>query len=115
MLSLDFDKKEFACKFGYCIGKITDLADPSLHVKSQEYKRKTSGMMSALPAEDIYRLPKARGLFVTRKYDGEMAMVFFDGEKIISVNPCGTVRVGLPCFDEAAELLKKAKVKSCIL
>ncbi|MFN0279331.1 MAG: hypothetical protein ACKVRN_12110, partial [Pyrinomonadaceae bacterium] len=26
-----------------------------------------------------------------------------------------TVRVGLPCFDEAEKLLKKAKVKSCIL
>lgn len=115
MLNLDFDKKKFTCKFGYCIGKATDLADPSLHVKSQEYKRKISGLMRALSAEDIYRLPKARGLFVSRKYDGEMAMVFFDGEKIISVNPGGTVRVGLPCFDEAEELLKKAKVKECIL
>ncbi|MBV9217453.1 MAG: ATP-dependent DNA ligase, partial [Acidobacteria bacterium] len=27
----------------------------------------------------------------------------------------GTVRVGLPCLDEAGELLKKAKVKSCML
>src|SRR5258706_7570738 len=115
MLSLDFDKKKFSCKFGYCIGKALDLADPSLHVKSQEYKRKTSGMMRALSAEDIFRLAKARGIFVTRKYDGEAALVFFDGDKIISVNPGATVRVGLPCFDEAEELLKKAKVKSCIL
>ncbi len=115
MLDLQFDKKKFTCKFGYCIGKAGDLADPSLHVKSQEYKRKVSGLMRALSGEDIYRLPKARGLVVSRKYDGEMAMVFFDGEKIISVNPGGTVRVGLPCFDEAEELLKKAKVKSCIL
>ncbi len=111
MLNLDFDKKKFTCKFGYCIGKATDLADPSQHVKSQDYKRKVSGLMRALPSEDIYKLPKARGMFVSRKYDGEMAMVFFDGKKIISVNPGGTVRVGLPCYDEAEELLKKAKVK----
>lgn len=115
MLNLDFDKKKFTCKFGYCIGKATDLADPSLHVRSQEYKRKVSGLMRAIPADEIARLPKARGMFVSRKYDGEMALVFFDGKKIISVNPGGTVRVGLPCYEEAAELLKKAKVKSCIL
>ncbi|MFN0277675.1 MAG: hypothetical protein ACKVRN_03635, partial [Pyrinomonadaceae bacterium] len=114
-MNLDFDKKKFTCKFGYCIGKVGDLADPSLHIKAQEYKRKISGLMRALSAEDIYRLPKARGLIVSRKYDGEMAMVFFDGKNIISVNPGGTVRVGLPCFDEAEKLLKKAKVKSCIL
>lgn len=113
-MNLDFDKKKFTCKFGYCIGKALDLADPALHVKSQEYKRKVSGLMRAFPAEDIYKLPKARGMFVSRKYDGEMALVFFDGKKIISVNPGGTVRVGLPCYDEAEELLKKAKVKSCI-
>lgn len=114
MLSLDFDKKKFTCKFGYCIGKAGDLADPALHIKAQDYKRKIGGLMRALPAEDIARLPKARGMFVSRKYDGEMALVFFDGKKIISVNPGGTVRVGLPCYDEAEELLKKAKVRSCI-
>jgi|ERR1043166_960710 ATP-dependent DNA ligase len=114
MLNLDFDKKKFTCKFDYCIGKATDLADPSLHVRSQEYKRKIGGLMRAMPAEDIARLPRARGMFVSRKYDGEMALVFFDGKKIISVNPGGTVRSGLPCYDEAEQLLKKAKVKSCI-
>lgn len=115
MLNLDFDKKKFTCKFDYCIGKSPDLADPSLHVKSQDYKRRVSGVMKAISAEDAFRLPKARGYYVTRKYDGENAMLFFDGEKVISVNPGGTVRAGLPCFDEAAELLKKAKVGSCIL
>mgnify|MGYP001175597761 CR=1 FL=1 len=114
MLNLDFDKKKFTCKFDYCIGKATDLADPSLHVKSQEYKRRVSGAMRAISTEEVFKLPK-RIYYVTRKYDGENAMVFFDGEKIISVNPGGTARVGLPCFEEAAELLKKAKVESCIL
>jgi hypothetical protein len=66
-------------------------------------------------AEDAFKLPKARGYFVTRKYDGENALVLFDGERVISVNPGGTARVGLPCFEEAAKLLKKAKVKSCVL
>ena len=114
-MDLDIDEKKLSCSHGYCTGKVGDLADPSLHVKTQDYKRKTSGRMKALSGEDIYKIPKARGYFVSRKYDGEFALIFFNGENLISVNPGGTVRIGLPCFDEAEELLKKAKVKSCIL
>lgn len=72
-------------------------------------------MTRSVSAEDAYRLPKSKGYVATRKYDGEFAMVVFNGEKIISVNPGGTVRIGLPCFDDAEKQLKKAKVKSCIL
>lgn len=115
MLDLGFDKSKFTCKFGYCIGKAADLADPALHIKAQDYKRRVSGAMKAISTEDAFRLPKARGYFVSRKYDGENAMLFFDGEKMISVNAGGTARVGLPAFEEAETLLKKAKVKSCIL
>lgn len=113
-MNLDFDKKKFTCKFGYCTGSAIDLADPSLHVKSQDYKRRLGNAMKTTSAEEILRLPKAKGYVVSRKYDGENAMVFFDGENVISVNPGGTARIGLPAFEEAAELLKKAKVKSAI-
>ena len=39
-MDLDFDRSKFSCKYGYCTGKAVDLADPKLHVKAQEYKRK---------------------------------------------------------------------------
>lgn len=115
MLDLGFDKKKFTCKHGYCTGKAPDLNDPSLHVKSQDYKRRVSGAMRAISPEDVFKLPKAKAFYVSRKYDGEHAMLFFDGEQMISVNPGGTARIGLPAFEEGAELLKKAKVKSCVL
>ena len=115
-MNIEFDKKRFTCKYGeYCTGKAADLADPSLHARAQEYRRKLSGGMKPVSAEDAYRIPKAKGYYATRKYDGEFAMLAFDGEDLISVNPGGTARSGLPCFVEAAKLLKKAKVKSCIL
>ncbi len=114
-MELGFDKAKFTCKFGYCTGKAPDLADPSLHVKAQDYKRRVSGNMRAVPSEEIFKLPKAKNYYVSRKYDGEMAMLFFDGNSVISVNPGGTARVGLPAFDEAATLLKKAKIGSCVL
>lgn len=113
-MNLDFDKKKFTCKFDYCIGKAADLADPSLHVKSQDYKRRVSGITRAVSSEDAFKIPKAKGYFVSKKYDGEFALLFFDGKTLISVNPGATVRAGLPCLEEAESLLKKAKVKSCI-
>ena len=113
-MNLDFDKKKFTCKFDYCIGKAADLADPSLHGKSQDYKRRVSGITRAVSSEDAFKIPKAKGYFVSKKYDGEFALLFFDGKTLISVNPGATVRAGLPCLEEAEALLKKAKVKSCI-
>lgn len=71
--------------------------------------------MKAVAGTEAFRIPKTKGLFATRKYDGEFAMLFFDGKDILSVNPGGTVRVGLPAYVEAVKLLKKAKVKSCVL
>ena len=71
--------------------------------------------MKAMAGTDAFRIPKTKGLYATRKYDGEFAMLFFDGKDLLSVNPGGTVRIGLPAYLEAVKLLKKAKVKSCVL
>ena len=115
-MKIEFDKKRLTKKRGdYMTLKTADLSDPSLHARAQEYRRKLSGRMKALAGDTLFQLPKATGYYVTRKYDGEFALMVFDGERLVSVNPGGTVRMGLPCFDEAEQLLKKAKVKSCML
>lgn len=115
-MNLDFDKKKLTRKKGgYYTGDAINLADPSLHAKTQEYKRLLSGRMRAVSAQDVGRIQASRGYTATRKYDGEFALIFFDGERLLSVNPGGTVRIGLPCYVECERLLKAAKVKSCIL
>ena len=114
-MKLEYEKSKFSCKFDYCVGKVTALADPTLHARAQEYKRRLSGAMKPLSGQDIARIPKGKGFYASRKYDGEFALLAFDGENLLSVNPGGTVRVGLPAFAEAEKLLKKAKVKECLL
>lgn len=113
-MDASFNKKDFKCKFDYCIGKAAKLADPSLQPLAQNYKRRLSSSMRAISGQDVGRIRGGKGFFVSRKYDGEFALVVFDGSTIISLHPSGTVRSGLPCLDEAAERLKKAKVKSCV-
>jgi len=109
----DLDKGKFDCKKGdYCVGKANDLADPTLQTKAQEYRRRISGKTRPVSGEDIFeKIPKTKGYYVSRKYDGEFAMLIWNGDKLISVNPGGTVRFGLPCYEEAEKLLKKAKIK----
>jgi ATP-dependent DNA ligase len=115
-MNLDIDTKKLTRKKGeYYIGEASQLADGSLHTRSQEYKRQLSGRMRAVASQEIGRINATRGYTVTRKYDGEFSLVFFDGDRLLSVNPGGTVRLGLPCYEECARLLRAAKVKSCIL
>lgn len=109
-------KSKLTCKKGdYCVGKAVDLAEPIWQSKAQEYRRKLSGSMRPLSPKNILDIPKAKDMYAVRKYDGEFTFLFFDGNELISVNPGGTVRVGLPCYKEAEKLLKKAKLKSCVL
>jgi hypothetical protein len=116
MISINISEKRLNKKKGdYATGKAADLDDASFHYQAQEIKRKLSSGMRALAGTDINKLPKATELYVTRKYDGEFALIGFDGEKAISVNPGGTVRIGLPCLQEAEKLLKKAGLNSCLL
>ncbi|HEV7699992.1 MAG TPA: hypothetical protein VGO43_07170, partial [Pyrinomonadaceae bacterium] len=115
-MNLDYDAKHISKKKGdYATGEGIYLADPSLHTRAQDYKRQLSGKMRAVSAQDIARIQAGRGYTATRKYDGELSVLFFDGKKLISVNPGGTVRWGLPQYKEAEKLLKAAKVKSAIL
>jgi hypothetical protein len=110
------NKRKLSCKRGdYCVGKAVDLADPMWQSRAQEYRRKLSAAMRPLSPQNILDLPRARSMYAVKKYDGEFTFLFFDGEDLISVNPGGTVRVGLPCYKEAEKLLKKAKVKSCMM
>src|SRR5262245_26824608 len=53
--------------------------------------------------------------FVTRKYDGEFNMLFFDGGDLIGINIGGKVRMDLPCMRDAAKALKAAGVQSAAI
>ena len=112
-MNIAFDKKKFSKKAGsYLIGPSTALEDLTLHAKAQDYKRRMSGLMTPLEAPRIEeKIPNLDGYAVSRKVDGEFCLLFFDGKSVISVNPGGTVRTGLPAFAELAKHLKDAKVK----
>ncbi len=53
--------------------------------------------------------------YVTRKYDGELNVIFYNGKETFILNRSGRVRTGLPCTEEAGKLLEAAGVKSAII
>ena len=110
------DKARVEIKLGdYGVAPSTALNDGGLLPAVQEYRRLTGSRMIPLDADDIReRIPKA-DYHVSRKVDGEFTVLIRRDGECFSLNPGGTVRVGLPWEDEAAELLSKAGVKNAML
>ncbi len=99
----------------YCVGKATALNDPSLLPRTQEFRRTLAGHMIALDKQGIgQRMPDCEYL-VSRKIDGEFTVIVVEGRSVCTVNPGGTVRLGLPVLDEVARLVDKAGVKRALL
>ena len=84
------------------------LSDPLLWGRVQEARRLLSSRMTSIAREELRARLPASDMHVSRKVDGEFTMLVVDGDEAFTVNPGGTVRVGLPLLDEAAALVAKA-------
>jgi hypothetical protein len=109
-------KNRLEIKLGeYATGEATALKDAILVCRAQDYRRHTASRMIPLESGDIRkRLPTA-DYHISLKVDGEFNILVFDGGEALTVNPGGTVRVGLPFLKEAAALLTKAGVKRALI
>ena len=99
--------------YGVC--RAAALADPALHLRTQDFRRQLSGRMIALERKHISERMPACDYFVSRKIDGEFTIIAIDGTSACTVNPGGTVRIGLPVLDEACALLAKAGIKQALI
>ena len=99
----------------YQSGPATAIADPKILPDVQQYKRLVASQLIPLASHDINRKIPDGPLLVSRKIDGEFnAIVIQDGE-VFSVNPGGTVRMGLPFVDELRKQIKAAGINNAML
>lgn len=99
---------------GYLEGNI-DAIDTETSSKALTYKKNFLKQFIAIYPQIIdKRLGNSR-YYVTRKYDGEFATIVYENDTVITINRSGRTRLGLPCAEEAAKLLKKAGVKQAII
>ncbi|MCX7746343.1 MAG: hypothetical protein N2645_05575 [Clostridia bacterium] len=99
---------------GYFEGKI-DAVDEETAVVSSNYKRRVcKSFISINPSQIDSRIGGSK-FCITKKLDGEMNVLFFDGEKAFIINTGGKVRMGLPCTEEAGKELKSQGIKSAVI
>jgi len=99
----------------YLAGPATAILDPKLLPEVQQYKRFVASQLMPLARQDISRKVPDSPLLISRKIDGEFNVTIYRNGELFTVNPGGTVRVGLPYFDELKKMLEAAKVESAMI
>jgi hypothetical protein len=90
-------------------------AAPDEGVLVTEYKQQVCRKYTSLNPDQIeYRLAGSR-FQVTRKYDGELAVIFYDGHRAFTVNTGGRVRAGLAVHAEVEEQLRTAGINAAVI
>ena len=99
----------FEIKFGdYRVASSTALSDANLLSTVRNYKRTVASQMIPLSREDVGRKVGDADYHVSRKIDGEFTVVVYRDGQLVTLNPGGTVRVGLPCLEEAKRCIENA-------
>lgn len=99
----------------YGVTTATSLNDPSVLPRVQDYRRLTGSRMYPVDSTEIGKRIPAADYHASRKIDGEFAVfVYRDGEAF-SINPGGTVRLGLPWHAEAARMLEKSGIQEAMI
>lgn len=99
---------------GYLEGK-SDVLDTETIYRVLNYKKNFLKQFIAIYPQIIDKRLGDTQYYVTRKYDGEFATIVFEADTVITINRSGRVRLGLPCAEEAAKLLKKAGIKQAVI
>ena len=99
---------------GYLQGK-ADAIDKTSAAKAAAYKKDFLKKFIAISPQQIDKRLGDTQYWVTRKYDGEFADIFYEDGKAFIVNRSGRVRTGLPCINEAITILKKNGIKQAVI
>lgn len=93
----------------------TALNDPALLPMVRNYKRQVASRLFPLSQNDIDRKIPDAEYHVSRKIDGEFSVLIYRDGQLLTLNPGGTVRVGLPFLVEAKKLLDDSEIKQAVI
>ena len=111
---MNIDTSKLKPLHGYLEGA-ADAVDPEDAAKAIQYKKEVTRNFNNVTVDQIdFRIGGSQ-FFVTRKYDGEMNVLFFDGDQAVIINRSGRVRMGLPCVEDARQALIAAGVTQAVI
>ncbi|WP_418983370.1 hypothetical protein [Alistipes sp.] len=99
---------------GYEEGR-AEAVDAQTSERALTYKNQFLKRFIPIDQRQIGRRLTGDRFYVTRKYDGEYAMIVHDGSQTVTINRSGRVRRGIPCIAEAGRLLEAAGVGEAML
>ena len=99
----------------YASGASTCIQDPRILPAVQQYKRQVASQLIPVARHDISRRIPDANFFVSRKIDGEYNALIYRNGEMFTLNPGGTVRTGLPFFEQARSQLDQAGFNDVIL
>lgn len=111
---MKINKDKLKKRNGYYEGK-SDAIDKQAAAQAAAYKKDFLKKFIAISPQQIDSRLGDTVYWVTRKYDGEFADMFYDNGEAVIVNRSGRVRTGIPCIEEAAALLKKNGIKQAVI
>jgi ATP-dependent DNA ligase len=98
-----------------CMEGAADAVDAGLSAKATEYKKMVTKMFQQLNPEQMDSRLNGTKFYVTRKYDGEFALICFDSQNSFILNRSGKVRIGLPCVEQAGKALAEVGIRQAII
>ena len=107
-----YDLTQLTAKHTYREGDANSLTDGMGNLAS-DYKRRVTSSFAGISGKDIAGKIRGDVHIVTRKIDGELQALAFDGTSAVVVNTGGRARSGLLCITEAVSLVAAAGYKEC--
>jgi hypothetical protein len=98
---------------GYLEGDATAVGRDVVQ-RAIDYKRRVSGSFTPVVLDDAEGKLVGSDFCVTRKFDGELQVLFIEDDAVFAVNSTGRVRYGLACFEEARERVVASGVQRAI-
>ncbi|MDR2027050.1 MAG: hypothetical protein LBQ01_05745 [Prevotellaceae bacterium] len=111
---MEIYKDRLTKKNGYEEGP-AEAVPEELSAKAINYKKEVTKSYISINPEQINDRLGGTDFFVTRKYDGELNLIFFDGVNVFILNRSGRVRTGLPCVEEAGKALSAAGIQQAVI
>lgn len=110
------DRSKVSIKIGgYGTASYTSLSDQGLIAITREFKRSLSARMYPLDQDALKRKVADGDYHVSRKIDGEFTLLIRKDSECFTLNPGGTVRIGLPWMEEAVRAFDAAGIDDAIL
>jgi ATP-dependent DNA ligase len=111
---MELYKDKLVAKHSYFEGSV-DAVDAVSSAKAIDYKKVVTKSYISICPEQIEARLTGTDFYVTRKYDGELNLIYFDGRDTFILNRSGRVRLGLSCLEEAGKALAAAGIKQAII